>query len=85
MKQARKTYDPEFKRQTVELADSSDRTDRSIERELGIYQGAVRRWRQELEADHDHAFPGKGRLKPNDEEARRLRGNWRLSGRSVTS
>jgi transposase len=69
----RKSYDPEFKRQAVALADSPERTDRSIELELGVYQGAIRHWRKELDADHDHAFPGKGRLKPDDEEVRRLR------------
>lgn len=73
MTSKRKTYDPEFKRQAVSLADNPERTDRSIEQELGLYQGAIRHWRKELEADHDHAFPGKGRLKPDDEEMRRLR------------
>lgn len=69
----RKNYDAEFKRQTVALADSSERTDRAIEKELGLYQGAVRHWRAELEADAAQAFPGKGHLKPSDEEVRQLR------------
>jgi transposase len=73
MTSKRKTYDPEFKRQAVSLADSAERTDRSIEQELGLYQGAIRHWRKELETDHAHAFPGKGRLKADDEEVRRLR------------
>jgi transposase len=73
MTRKRKTYDPDFKRQAVVLADSTERTDRAIELELGLYQGAIRHWRVELQADQDHAFPGTGRLKPDEEEFRRLR------------
>jgi transposase len=69
----RKIYDPEFKRQAVGLADSADRPVTAIERELGLYQGAIRHWRQELEEDQTNAFPGKGHLKSDDEELRRLR------------
>ncbi len=46
-----KRYDSEFKRESVRLADTSGKTDRQIERDLGLYQGAIRRWRDELEAD----------------------------------
>ena len=45
-----KRYDSEFKRESVRLADTSGKTDRQIERDLGLYQGAIRRWRDELEA-----------------------------------
>lgn len=65
--------DREFKQQAVALADSSGKPDRQIEKELGIYQGAIRTWRKALEADPEHAFPGSGKLKPVDEELRRLR------------
>ena len=69
----RKKYDAEFKRQAVGIAATSGRTDRAIERELGLYQGALRHWRAELEADPKAAFPGTGRMKPEEEEVRRLR------------
>ena len=69
----RKKYDRDFRRQAVQLAESSDRTDRAVENELGLYQGAIRHWRIELAADPNNAFPGIGRLKPVDEEMRRLR------------
>ena len=71
--QKRKTYDPEFKRQAVALADSSDRTDRAVELELGLYQGAIRHWRAELEAHTEESFPGTGKLHETDDELRRLR------------
>ena len=71
--QKRKAYDSDFKRQAVSLADSTDRPDSAIEKELGLYQGAIRHWRDELEEHTGDAFPGTGRLRPTDEELRRLR------------
>lgn len=69
----RNTYDAEFKRQTVELADTSGRSVTVIERELGLYQGAIRHWRVELAKHADGAFPGTGQLHPTDEQIRTLR------------
>ena len=72
MSTSRKKYDGTFKREAVRLADTSGKTDRRIERELGLYQGAIRHWREELKADLQQAFPGTGHLKPLEEENRRL-------------
>ncbi len=67
-------YDIEFKRQTVALADSSDeRCDREIEKELGLYQGAIRTWRAEIARHAEESFPGHGHMHASDEEVRRLR------------
>jgi transposase len=43
-----------------------------MEKELGLYQGALRHWREEVKADPANAFPGTGHLKPYEEENRRL-------------
>jgi transposase len=72
MGSTRKKYDGTFKRESVQLADSSGKNDRTIEKELGLYQGAIRHWREELHADPSHAFPGTGHLKPLEDENRRL-------------
>ena len=69
----RKTYDADFKREAVRIADVGNVTDRQVERDLGLYQGAIRTWRRELEADPVDAFPGTGHQKPLEEEVRRLR------------
>lgn len=69
----RKKYDSSFKREAVRIADESGKRDRQIERELGIYQGALRHWRQKLKEDNIHAFPGTGHQKPLEEEVRELR------------
>ena len=69
----RKQFDREFRLQAVQLAESAGKTDRDVEKDLGLYNGAIRRWRTEFAADPNAAYPGIGRLKPADEEMRRLR------------
>jgi transposase len=71
--QSKKKYDGSFKREAVRMADESEKCDRQIERELGLYQGALRTWRNELAKDNIHAFPGTGHQKPLEEENRELR------------
>jgi transposase len=38
-----------------------------------LYQGAICRWRKQLRADPQDAFPGTGHQKPLEEENRQLR------------
>ena len=72
-------YDLEFKVEAVRMASEPGVTNRDVERRLGIGQGVLSRWKRELNRDGQEAFAGKGRLKPEDEEMRRLkRENERL-------
>jgi len=72
-------YDLEFKVEAVRMASEPGVTNRDVERRLGIGQGVLSRWKRELNRDGQEAFPGTGRLKPEDEEMRRLkRENERL-------
>jgi transposase len=66
-------YDLEFKLEAVRLASEPGATNRDVERRLGIGQGVLSRWKRELKRDGQQAFPGKGHLKPEDEERRRLK------------
>ena len=68
-----KKYDREFKIEAVRLATEPGNTAAKVERDLGIGQGLISRWKRQLRQDGDDAFPGKGHLKPQDEELRRLR------------
>jgi transposase len=70
---SRKQYDASFKREAVRLASEPGVRDRVVEKDLGLYQGAIRHWRNELEKDPRDSFPGVGHLKPVEEENRRLR------------
>ena len=72
-------YDLEFKLEAVRLASEPGVTNKDVERRLGIGQGVLSRWKRQLREDGKQAFPGKGHLKPEDAEMRRLkRENERL-------
>jgi transposase len=71
---SKRTYPREFKLQAVALAKSSGKSISEIERELGITPGLLAKWKQRLKADGEQAFPGKGRLKEDEELIRRLQG-----------
>jgi transposase len=66
-------YDLEFKLEAVRMANEPGATNRDVERRLGIGQGVLSRWKRELKESGTTAFPGKGRLKPEDEELRQLK------------
>ena len=72
MKQKRKKYGKEFKLETIELAASSDKSDSQLEQDLGLSRGCIYNWRKQFERDGEQAFPGKGRLKADDEYVRSL-------------
>lgn len=68
-----KRYDKEFKVEAVRLASEPGNTQSQIQQDLGIGQGVISRWKRELNLDGENAFPGKGNLKPQDEEFRNLK------------
>ncbi len=69
----RRRYDRQYKLDAVRMTQESSRPVASIARDLGIHPNVLYKWRDQLLSDPDHAFPGKGKLKPEDEELRKLR------------
>lgn len=69
----RRRFDRQFKLDAVRMTQESDRPVAEIARELGVHPNALYRWRSELISDTEHAFPGKGNLKPEEAELRLLR------------
>jgi transposase len=72
-KEPRKVYTREYKLNAIRLAAESGRGIAQVARDLGINVNTLHAWRKQLRQDPQHAFPGKGKLKPEDEELRRLR------------
>ncbi len=72
-KRNRRRYDAEFKREAVRLVTDGGRRISEVSRELGITESMLHRWRHEISEDGENAFPGKGHLKPADEELRELK------------
>ena len=66
-------FTAEFKREAVQLAQTSGKSKAQIARELGISDSALYSWcKQSLEHGSD-AFPGKGHQMPLEEENYRLK------------
>lgn len=73
MTKKRKTYTREFKLEAIQLAETSGKPIAQIERELGLGKGQIHHWKRQVAQDGEEAFPGKGRLKAQDELIRQLR------------
>ena len=77
----RQVFSPEFKREAVSLLSNGDKDVAQIARELGVKRSHLYRWKEELEAHGDKAFPGQGKRNPetsNDEAVRLRAENRRL-------
>ena len=72
MTKPRRQYTREFKLEAVRLLETSDKSMSELERDLGITRGNLWRWKRKFAADGEGAFPGHGRLTPEQEELRRL-------------
>ena len=72
MTKVRRQYSREFKQEAVRLLETSGRSASELERELGIGKGNLWRWKREFAADGEDAFPGHGRLTPEQERLRQL-------------
>lgn len=68
----RRRYTREFKVEAVRLALQGERSQGEVSRDLGIPTSCLGRWIQKYQDDEQGAFPGKGRLKDDAEELRRL-------------
>jgi transposase len=73
MTKGRKQYSREFKQEAVRLLEMSGKSASDLERELGIGKGNLWRWKRKFAADGEDAFPGHGRLTPEQEQLRQLK------------
>lgn len=69
----RRRFSPDFKREAVQMVLSGKHSLAQVARDLDLRPDMLRRWRKQYEEDPRQAFPGKGHLKPQDEEMRQLR------------
>jgi transposase len=70
---ARRKFDSDFKRNAVLLSLEPDKSTKEVAADLGIHNNLLSRWRREYIKESDSAFPGNGKLRPEDEQLRRLR------------
>jgi len=69
----RRTFSQEFKHEAVKLIRERGVTAAQASRDLGVHANVLRDWVKAYEADPAHAFPGHGRMKPEQLEIDRLR------------
>lgn len=71
-KMEKKKYDAAFKREAIRLVEEQGQKAAVVSKKLDITDNTLYRWLSEYRKDGDSAFPGKGNLKPDDAELRRL-------------
>jgi len=59
--QQRRKYDPDFKRDAVQLAEESGQAVAGVAKNLGISKDLLYRWRRAQRVNKELAFPGNGR------------------------
>ena len=73
MGKKRRTFSREFKLEAVRLVRDRGVSVAQAARDLDVHENVLRNWVKDLEADAQVAFPGRGKLKPEQEEIDRLR------------
>jgi len=72
-KQTRRKFTKDFKEDAVRLVIEGGRKVSAVARGLGINENMLHRWKREQREAGVRAFPGKGYLRPQDEEMRQLK------------
>jgi transposase len=69
----RRKFSREFKLEAVRLVKDRGVAVAQAARDLDLHENVLRKWIRELGADPQHAFPGCGQMKPEQQEIDRLR------------
>jgi transposase len=77
MAATRKTYTAEFKLQAARMVTDQHLAAAEVARRLGVTEGRLHDWLKAFRAQGPDAFPGHGRLSPQDDELHRLRAEVR--------
>lgn len=70
---ARRSYTREFKLEAIHLVSEHGVSIAEAARDLGVHENTLRRWLQQYREDPAQAFPGAGKMKPEQAELARLR------------
>ena len=72
MSNRRRKFDKEFKQKSVDVVIRDGLPQTKVSRRLGLGDGIIGKWVAAEKTHGTNAFLGKGKLKPEDEEMRRL-------------
>src|ERR1700712_3107871 len=69
----RRKFSREYKVEAVKLVRERGVSAAQAARDLDVHENVLRKWIKEFAADPQHAFPGQGQGKPEQQEIERLR------------
>ena len=69
----RRKFSREFKLEAVRLIKDRGVAVAQAARDLDLHENVLRKWARELSTDRQHAFPGHGQMKPEQQAIDRLR------------
>ena len=69
----RRQFSREFKLEAVKLIRERGVSVAQAARDLGLHENLLRKWVKGFAADPQHAIPGQGQMKPEQQEIERLR------------
>ncbi len=72
MKRVRRSFSREFKIEAVRLVKDQGLSIGQVSRDLDLDRAMLRRWIRQFTSEPEQAFPGKGRVRPDEEELRRV-------------
>lgn len=69
----KKAFTAEYKKEIIRLITETGKSVADVAKDIGVTETSVRRWLKQYGEHGEDAFPGKGKLRPEDEELRRLK------------
>jgi len=69
----RKVYSKEFKESAVRMVTEQGKRTSEVARDLGIREQMLHNWKRKLLDKSENAFPGKGKISPQEAEVRDLK------------
>jgi transposase len=69
----RRSFSREFKLEAIKLVRERGVAVAQAARDLDVHENVLRKWVRDWEADPQQAFPGQGKMKPEQLELERLR------------
>ena len=72
-RRTRRKFEKEFKIEAVKSVTERSMKVAEVSRDLGISKELLYGWKNDYEKSGNHSFPGEGKLKPEDEDLRKLR------------
>lgn len=69
----RRSFTKEFRLEAVKLVRERGVSQAQVARDLGVHYNVLRKWVKDEKANGAQAFPGRGKMRPDDPEVARLR------------